>query len=98
MVRNRGGSCLAIGLTVVAMYGMFLLLTYDFQVVMHYSPTRAGVAFLPLSAPVTPAATKTAASSREARMNFSLANGKERLQTLESYPRHSAIWMVSSGL
>jgi EmrB/QacA subfamily drug resistance transporter len=48
--RNRGGSCLAIGLTVVAMYGVFLLLTYDFQMVMHYSPARAGVAFLPLSA------------------------------------------------
>lgn len=32
------------------MYGLFLLLTYDFQVVLHYSPVRAGLAFLPLSA------------------------------------------------
>src|SRR5580704_1538804 len=46
--RNRAGSCLAIGLAVVAMYGLFLLLTYDFQVVLGYSPVRAGLAFLPL--------------------------------------------------
>jgi EmrB/QacA subfamily drug resistance transporter len=50
--RNRGGSYLAIGLSVIAMYGLFLLLTYDFQVVLGYSPARAGVAFLPLSAAV----------------------------------------------
>ena len=50
--RNRGGSYLAIGLAVVAMYGLFLLLTYDFQVVLGYSPLRAGLAFLPLSAAV----------------------------------------------
>jgi EmrB/QacA subfamily drug resistance transporter len=50
--RNRGGSCLAVGLTVIALYGMFLLLTYEFQVVLGYSPVRAGVAFLPLSASV----------------------------------------------
>jgi EmrB/QacA subfamily drug resistance transporter len=50
--RNRGGSYLGIGLAVVAMYGLFLLLTYDFQVVLRYSPLRAGLAFLPLSAAV----------------------------------------------
>ncbi len=48
--RNRGGCYLAIGLTVVAMYGVFLLLSYDFQAVLGYSPVRAGLAFLPLSA------------------------------------------------
>jgi MFS family permease len=48
--RNRGGSSLAIGLAVVAMYGLFLLLTYDFQLVLRYSPVQAGLAFLPLSA------------------------------------------------
>ncbi len=36
--RNRGGSCLGIGLAVIAMYGLFLLLTFDFQVVLGYSP------------------------------------------------------------
>ena len=50
--RNRGGAYLGIGLAVVAMYGLFLLLTYDFQVVLRYSPVRAGLAFLPLSAAV----------------------------------------------
>ena len=47
--RNRAGSYLGIGLAVVAMYGLFLLLTYDFQIVLRYSPLRAGLAFLPLS-------------------------------------------------
>ena len=55
--RNRGGSYLAIGLAVVAMYGLFLLLTYDFQVVLRYSPVRAGLAFLPLSAAVLASST-----------------------------------------
>jgi EmrB/QacA subfamily drug resistance transporter len=50
--RNRAGSYLGIGLSVVAMYGLFLLLTYDFQVAAGYSPVRAGIAFLPLSAAV----------------------------------------------
>jgi len=55
--RSRGGSYLAIGLAVVAMYGLFLLLTYDFQVVLQYSPVRAGLAFLPLSAAVLASST-----------------------------------------
>ena len=55
--RNRGGSYLAIGLAVVAMYGLFLLLTYDLQVVLRYSPVRAGLAFLPLSAAVLASST-----------------------------------------
>ena len=50
--RNRGGSYLTVGLTVVGMYGLFLFLSYFFQVVAGYSPVRAGVAFLPLSAAV----------------------------------------------
>ena len=50
--RNRGGAYAAVGLAVIAMYGLFLLLTYDLQVVSRYSPARAGVAFLPLSAAV----------------------------------------------
>ena len=50
--RNRGGSYLGIGLAVIGMYGLFLLLTYDLQVVLGYSPARAGAAFLPMSAAV----------------------------------------------
>jgi hypothetical protein len=48
--RNRGGASAAIGLAVIAMYGLFLLLSYDFQVVLGYSPAKAGLAFLPMSA------------------------------------------------
>jgi EmrB/QacA subfamily drug resistance transporter len=55
--RNRGGAYLGIGLAVVALYGFFLLLTYDFQVVLHYSPVRAGLAFLPMSAAVLASST-----------------------------------------
>jgi EmrB/QacA subfamily drug resistance transporter len=55
--RNRGGAYTAIGLAVVAMYGLFLLLTYDLQVVLHFSPVRAGLAFLPLSAAVLASST-----------------------------------------
>jgi EmrB/QacA subfamily drug resistance transporter len=47
--RNRGGAYIAVACAVAAMYGVFLLLTYDFQVVLHYSPIRAGLAFLPMS-------------------------------------------------
>ncbi len=52
MERNRGGAYIAVGLAVIAMYGLFLLLTYDFQVVLGYSPARAGAAFLPMSVAV----------------------------------------------
>ncbi len=48
--RNRGGAAVAAGLAVVAMFGIFLLLTYYFQVVRRYSPLEAGLAFLPMSA------------------------------------------------
>jgi len=50
--RNRGGSYLTVALTVIGMYGVFLFLSYYFQVVLGYSPARAGVAFLPLSGAV----------------------------------------------
>jgi EmrB/QacA subfamily drug resistance transporter len=48
--RNRGGAYVSAGVAVAGMFGVFLLLTYYFQVVLHYSPLRAGLAFLPLSA------------------------------------------------
>src|SRR6266536_1241233 len=50
--RNRGGAFLATALAVVGMFGMFLLLTYYFQVVLRFSPVRAGLAFLPMTAAV----------------------------------------------
>jgi EmrB/QacA subfamily drug resistance transporter len=54
--RNRGGACLAAGCAVVGMLGVFLLLTYYFQVVLAYSPVEAGLAFLPLTLAVAASA------------------------------------------
>ncbi|SEF18556.1 MFS transporter [Jiangella alba] len=48
--RNRGGVYLALGLAVIAMFGLFLFLTYYLQIVKGYSPIRSGVAFLPMVA------------------------------------------------
>lgn len=48
--RNRSGAYLATAPAVVGMFGMFLLLTYYFQVVLRFSPVRAGLAFLPMTA------------------------------------------------
>ncbi|UGQ10563.1 MFS transporter [Yinghuangia sp. ASG 101] len=50
--RARGGAYLAIGLGVIALFGVFLFLTYYFQEVKGYSPVKAGLAFLPMSAAV----------------------------------------------
>ena len=47
--RNRGGAYLAVGLALAGMFGAYLFLTYDFQVVMHYTPLQAGLAFLPIT-------------------------------------------------
>lgn len=48
--RNRGGVYLSLGLAVIAMFGLFLFLTYYLQVVKGYSPVRTGIAFLPMVA------------------------------------------------
>ncbi|MEV0370364.1 MFS transporter [Streptomyces sp. NPDC050636] len=46
--RNRGGAFLTMGLSIIAMFGMFLFMTYYFQAVLGYSPVKAGLAFLPM--------------------------------------------------
>lgn len=46
--RARGGAYLAVGLSVIAMFGSFLYLTIYMQEVHNYSPLSAGVAFLPM--------------------------------------------------
>ncbi len=46
--RNRGGVYLSLGLAVIAMFGLFLFLTYYLQVVKGYSPVKTGFAFLPM--------------------------------------------------
>ncbi|MDT4939187.1 MAG: hypothetical protein QOG80_2858 [Pseudonocardiales bacterium] len=53
MNRARAGAYLSVAAAVVGSFGTFLMLTYDFQVVLHYSPLRAGLAFLPLTVAVS---------------------------------------------
>jgi EmrB/QacA subfamily drug resistance transporter len=54
--RSRAGAYLAVAVSVVGSFGMFLMLTYHFQVVLQWSPVRAGLAFLPLSLAVSASA------------------------------------------
>src|SRR4029077_11829862 len=48
--RARGGSSLSVGLTGIAVFGVFLFLTYYLQEVKGYSPVTSGLAFLPMIA------------------------------------------------
>jgi EmrB/QacA subfamily drug resistance transporter len=54
--RNRGGAYLASLLTGAGLLGAFLFLTFYFQVVLRYTPLKAGVASLPVTAGVMVAA------------------------------------------
>lgn len=45
--RNRGGSFLAFLLATIAMFGVFVFLSYYFQGILGYSALKAGFAFLP---------------------------------------------------
>jgi MFS family permease len=54
--RARAGAYISVAAAVVGSFGMFLMLTYYFQVVLHYSPLRAGLAFLPLAVAVSASA------------------------------------------
>jgi EmrB/QacA subfamily drug resistance transporter len=47
--RNRGGSYLVFLLVGAGLFAMFLFLTYYFQINLHWSPLKAGFAFLPFS-------------------------------------------------
>ena len=58
--RNRGGVYLSLGLAVIAMFGLFLFLTYYLQVVKGYSPVRTGIAFLPMIAGMITGSTQMA--------------------------------------
>ncbi|WP_049580721.1 MFS transporter [Streptomyces sp. SBT349] len=46
--RNRGGAYASLGLAIIAMFGLFLFLTYYLQIVRGYSPVETGLAFLPM--------------------------------------------------
>jgi len=47
--RDRGGSYLAIGLSGIAIFGVFLFLTYYLQQNLGFSPIKTGLAFLPMT-------------------------------------------------
>jgi EmrB/QacA subfamily drug resistance transporter len=47
--RNRGGAYLAMGLSAIAMFGVFLFLTYYLQQNLGFSPIKSGLAFLPMT-------------------------------------------------
>ncbi|MGW1074346.1 MFS transporter [Streptomyces sp. NPDC002537] len=59
--RTRAGCLLVMGLAVVAMFGMFLFMTYYLQVVLGYSPVKTGLAFLPMTAAIVVSATQISA-------------------------------------
>jgi EmrB/QacA subfamily drug resistance transporter len=48
--RTRGGAYLSVGITGIAIFGVFLFLTYYLQLVKGYSPVTSGLAFLPMIA------------------------------------------------
>jgi EmrB/QacA subfamily drug resistance transporter len=47
--RNRAGAYITVGLGVAGMFGAFLFLTYYMQAVLHYTPLKAGIGFLPIT-------------------------------------------------
>ncbi|HEV7707593.1 MAG TPA: MFS transporter [Asanoa sp.] len=46
--RSRGAAYLAVGLAAIAIFGVFLFLTFYLQLTKGYSPVLTGVAFLPM--------------------------------------------------
>ena len=48
--RTRGGAYVAVGVAGIAIFGVFLFLTYYLQTVKGYSPVTSGLAFLPMIA------------------------------------------------
>src|SRR6202034_4551375 len=48
--RSRAMAFAAVGIAGVAMFGLFLFLTYYLQLVKHFSPVTSGLAFLPMIA------------------------------------------------
>ena len=52
-----GGAYLAIGLSAIGVFGVFLFLTYYLQLTLAYSPVKSGVAFLPMIAALVAAST-----------------------------------------
>jgi hypothetical protein len=55
--RFRGGAYLAIGLSAIGVFGIFLFLTYYFQLTLAYSPVKSGLGFLPMVGAIVVAST-----------------------------------------
>lgn len=55
--RFRGGAYLAIGLSAIGVFGIFLFLTYYLQETLGYSPVKSGLAFLPMIVAIIVAST-----------------------------------------
>jgi EmrB/QacA subfamily drug resistance transporter len=47
--RDRGGAYIAMGLSAIAMFGVFLFLTFYLQQTLGFTPIQTGLAFLPMS-------------------------------------------------
>src|SRR3954454_6188871 len=55
--RTRGGSFLAIGISGIAMFAVFLFMTYYLQLTKGFTPIQTGLAFLPMTAAIMVTAT-----------------------------------------
>ncbi len=60
--RNRAGAFLAIALAMSGMFGLFLIMTYQLQVIMKFSPLQTGLAILPATVAIV--LTNTQVTSR----------------------------------
>ncbi|WP_129841763.1 MFS transporter [Streptomyces sp. RFCAC02] len=58
--RNRAASFIAVLISGAGMFGVFLFLTFYLQSSLHYTPVETGLAFLPMIAALTVAATSSA--------------------------------------
>src|SRR3954453_12191513 len=73
--RTRGGSYLAIGIAGIAMFAVFLFLTYYLQQPLGFPPIQAGAAFLPMTAAII-------ATSTTVNIRLLAKVGPRRLMTL----------------
>jgi predicted MFS family arabinose efflux permease len=55
--RNRAGAYLAVGIAGIAIFGVFLFLTYYLQQVLGFTPIQAGLGFLPMTGAIMITAT-----------------------------------------
>jgi EmrB/QacA subfamily drug resistance transporter len=55
--RVRGGSFLALGISGIALFSVFLFLTYYLQLTKGFSPIETGLAYLPMTAAIVASAT-----------------------------------------